>query len=64
MKVPRFVKEYACYKMREFEENELMKPEHKEIARVNCDKAVWLLERGFITVDESMSLISGCLEVG
>ena len=54
MKVERFIKEYANYKKKSINSNELMKEEYKQKALARIDYILKAKERGIITVDETM----------
>ena len=54
MKVERFIKEYANYKKKSIDSNELMKEEYKQKALTRIDNTLKAKERGMITVDEAM----------
>ena len=57
-KAPRFMIEYANFQIRCLEHNKLMNDGiRNEIIR-RIDRTVRMFERGFITVDEAMRLIS------
>ena len=60
MKVKRFITEYANSKIKQYKSLSVEYPNQKEdydrmINAVN--RAVWLVERGYITDDESIRLI-------
>lgn len=61
MKVERFIKEYANYKKKSINSNELMKQEYKEKALNRIDNMLKAKERGLITVDETISSIVNIL---
>lgn len=58
MKIERFIKEYANYKINDLKSNLLMRENFKmdKIERIN--KALILRENGLITIDESMKIIA------
>ena len=58
MKAPRFIKEYANYKINCCKENELMKEEYKTEKIDKIHKALHLIEKSFITVDEAIKTIN------
>ena len=57
-KVPRFMKEYRNYQ-RKCVEKSPMKKELKENGMKEIDRIIKSYERGFITIDEAMCLLSG-----
>ena len=60
LKVYRFMTEYANYKKREIKEWEGWTEEEKAEMYRDIDRAINLRQRGFISVDESMRIISEC----
>ena len=58
MKVKRFVKEYANYKINIILNNDLMIQEIKEEKLQDIKKYIKVLERGLITVDECIYQIN------
>ena len=58
MKIKRFVKEYANYKINTILNNDLMKQEIKEEKLQDIKKYIKVLERGLITVDECIYQIN------
>ncbi len=58
MKIKRFVKEYANYKINTILNNDLMTQEIKEEKLQDIKKYIKVLERGLITVDECIYQIS------
>jgi len=54
MKIERFIKEYANYKKKLINSNELIKEEYKQKALARIDNTLKAKERGMITVDEAM----------
>ena len=54
----RFISEYANYKINCFKSNELMKKEIKTEIFNKINKALNLVERGFITIDEAIKIIN------
>lgn len=57
MKIPRFVREYANDSKKCIMESDLMQERFKKEKIARIEKAVSLLERGMITVNETMRLI-------
>lgn len=51
MKVPRFIKEYASYILKELN-NSLANDMCKKVISERIEKCISLLERGYISVDE------------
>lgn len=63
LKAPRFLKEYANYQRNYINSQfPLMNADCKRKAAETIDHAVYLYEHSFITLDESMRLIMGCLD--
>ena len=58
MKIKRFVKEYANYKINIISNNDLMTQEIKEEKLQDIEKYIKILERGLITVDECIYQIN------
>lgn len=58
MKIKRFVKEYANYKINIISNNDLMTQEIKEEKLQDIKKYTRVLERGLITVDECIYQIN------
>ena len=58
MKIKRFVKEYANYKINIILNNDLMIQEVKEEKLQDIKKYIKVLERGLITVDECIYQIN------
>lgn len=58
MKIKRFVKEYANYKINIILNNDLMRQEVKEEKLQDIKKYIKVLERGLITVDECIYQIN------
>lgn len=58
MKIKRFVKEYANYKINIISNNDLMPPEIKDAKLQDIKKYIKVLKRGLITVDECISQIN------
>ena len=58
MKVERFIKEYANFKKEEIRNNELINKENKEKAFFKIDNVLKLKEKGMITVDEAIKMIT------
>lgn len=58
MKIKRFVKEYANYKINIILNNDLMKQEIKEEKLQDIKKYIKVLERGLTTVDECIYQIN------
>lgn len=54
----RFVSEYANYKINCCKENKLMKEEYKTEKIDKIHKALHLIEKSFITVDEAIKIIN------
>jgi len=61
MKVERFIKEYANYKKKSINSNELIKEEYKQKALTRIDNILKAKGRGLITVDETILLIVNTL---
>lgn len=57
IKVKRFIKEYARYKIETIEENELMQTCYKDEKINTIEKILQMLERGLLSIDESMRMI-------
>ena len=58
----RFVTEYANYQITEYLNNDLMQAEYKNAAINRIDRAVFLCDRGMITINECMCIISNPLD--
>ena len=58
MKIKRFIKEYANYKINIISNNDLMAEEVKEEKLQDIKKYIKVLERGLITVDECIYQIN------
>ena len=58
----RFVTEYANYQITEYLNNDLMQAEYKNAAINRIDRTVSLCDRGMITIDECMRIISNPLD--
>ena len=58
----RFIKEYANYKIKDYTENNLMNQDIREMLITKINNVVRQEEKGLITVDEAMGLISGYLK--
>ena len=58
MKVERFIKEYANFKKEEIRNNELINKENKEKAFFKIDNVLKLKEKGMITVNEAIKMIT------
>lgn len=57
IKVPAFVRKYAAYKQKEIKENYFMLDTVKTEKTDKINRAVYLVEYGFITIDECMKII-------
>lgn len=55
----RFIKEYANYQMKNYEENALMQQKYKDEKISQIKKALAMRENGFLTVDETIKTILG-----
>lgn len=65
MKTKRYVYEYANDEIRHFTKCGKDYPESAEAFRRKCDdirKAVWMVERSYITIPEAMRIISAPLD--
>lgn len=58
MKIKRFVKEYASYKIKLISDNDLMKSDIKQEKLQDINKYIQLLQRGIISVDECIQAIN------
>lgn len=58
----RFIKEYANYKKKDIQTNNIMLAEIKEKALKNISRAVELRKKGYITVEEAMQIITNCFD--
>ena len=58
IKLPRFVKEFASYKVKRITINELMDKETKEEMICKIEKVVSMVGYGLITISECMKLLS------
>ena len=58
MKVKRFIKEYANYKINIISNNDLMIQEIKERKLEDIEKYIEALKRGIITIDECIYQIN------
>lgn len=56
----RFIKEYANYQKRIISNNELMRPEIKNMAIKKINGALRARERGLIIPDDAVKLIMDC----
>jgi len=54
----RFITEYAKYKKNYYRNNNLMKNEYKDESIDKIDKVLKLRERGLITINETMKIIT------
>ena len=63
MKVERFIREYANYQKKSINSNDLMKRDIKESALNRIDNVLKAKERGLITVNETMQIITNSLQV-
>ena len=54
----RFISEYAKYKIKHYENNELMNVEIKTEKINQINKALNLVKKGFITIDEAIKVIN------
>ena len=57
VKVPRFVKEYASYKKQNYDIKN-MTPDEKYNLLIEINKPIKNLERGMITIEECMNVLS------
>lgn len=55
--VPRFIKEYARYKINLLTDNEYLNPDYVDKAVGNIFKAIERTEYRFISIDECVSII-------
>jgi hypothetical protein len=55
----RFIKEYANYQMKNYEQNTLMQQKYKNEKISKINKALTMREKGFITIDETIKMILG-----
>lgn len=60
--IPRFVKEYANYRKRKIISDPVMSDQYKQKGISNIDTAVRCLEKGLITVDETIRMILTALK--
>lgn len=60
IKAPRFLIEYANYKIRQLKNNELMYYDVREEEIEKIERAVNLFQRGFIVIDEAIRIINEC----
>lgn len=58
IKIPSFVSAYATYKKKEIASSSLMLDTYKAEKAEKINRAVDLAERGFITIDETMQIIT------
>lgn len=58
LKVKRFAKEYASYKIQTIEHNPVMQTCYKEQKKARIEKTLQMLERGLISIDESIMMIA------
>lgn len=58
----KFLKEYAEYQKKEYNNNELMKQEYKDKATERINKVLIFRKRGLITVNEAISHILTVLD--
>lgn len=58
LKIPRFMREYANYEIKCYQSNKLMRPEAKEIYINAISGAVKDYQKGLITVEETMRIIT------
>lgn len=63
MKIERFIKEYANFQKQSINNCELMKEDIKEKALKGIDNIVKARERGFVTINETMSTIANIFNV-
>lgn len=57
IKIPAFVRKYAAYKQKEIKENSFMLDTVKTEKTERINRAIYLAEYGFITIDECMKFI-------
>lgn len=62
VKIPNFMKEYASYTKKSIFNSDLMMDEIKQKAIKKVNRALYLTERGLITIDEGLKLIVNCFE--
>lgn len=60
IKAPRFLIEYANYKIRQLKNNELMYYDVREKEIEKIERAVNYFQRGFIVIDEAIRIINEC----
>lgn len=58
MKVKRFIKEFANYKIENIEQNELMQKQIKDEKTKHIIKVLCLCEKGLLTIDEAITTIA------
>ena len=56
-KVPRFMKEYAAYRIKKISSNELMSQVAKDKATKKINDTILCFRRGLITIDEAILTI-------
>lgn len=56
-KVPRFMKEYAAYRIKEISSNELMSQVAKDKAAKRINATIICYKRGLISIDEAILTI-------
>lgn len=54
----RFIKEYATYKKDYILKADLMKEEIKKDKLLQIEKALKMIDRGYITIDETMKMLN------
>ena len=55
----RFIKEYANYQIKNYEQNTLMQQKYKDEKISKINKALAMRKNGFITIDETIKIILG-----
>lgn len=58
MKTPRFLTEFASWQKKQFQGNELMRPEIKAYGLKEIETALQLYERGMLTIHEAVDTIN------
>lgn len=61
-KIPRFMKEYANFQIREINENDLIQEKYKTYAIKRIKRALELCEKGMVSVNGTMGLINKIFE--
>lgn len=62
MKVERFLKEYASYKIKSINDDDEIFIEDKSMALIQINKVLFLREKGVLTIEESIKGIMNVIK--